>query len=161
MRSTVAAVAALALAGVPALAAAHVELTASSPEAGAVLTTAPDEVVLTFEVEIAPDGSSFSVTDAAGTEVGTGTVDLQVAERNELRGPVEIDESGVYTVSWVALASDGDAVTGEFEFSYRSPATGELADTALPNPRPPATTFIGALLVVGAVAMVERRRVRR
>ena len=72
-RSWLAAFAVAALsAALPAAAAAHAELESSTPAAGANLDTAPTTVTLTFSEELKPDGSSFTVKDADGHEVGSG-----------------------------------------------------------------------------------------
>src|SRR5215210_4926456 len=80
----------LALLALPAAAAADVELISSSPEAGANLATAPKEVTITFDDELDPDLSSFKVTHAEGNEMGSGEVDLTIADRNVLSGTVSI-----------------------------------------------------------------------
>ena len=81
-----------ALAALPAVAVAHAELVSSDPEAGANLDAAPSEVTLTFDDELEPDGSGFTVTDHHDDEVGSGTLDLDVADRNILAGGVSISE---------------------------------------------------------------------
>ena len=91
--------AAVALLAIPAVASAHVELVSSSPEAGANLDTAPTEVTVTFDDELDPDHSTFTVADADGNEVGSGEVDLTVADRNVMHGDGTISDPGVYTVS--------------------------------------------------------------
>jgi MYXO-CTERM domain-containing protein len=146
-RAAAAAVAALALASLPGTAGAHVELISSSPAAGANLQTAPSRVILAFDGELDPAGSSFSVTDQRGQEVGTGSVDLEVADRNVLEGEVTISEPGTYTVEWTILGIDGHEVSGSFSFGYATPVT-ESPDTAVASgasPTPPM--FLGLLLL--------------
>lgn len=134
----------------PALVSAHAELVSTSPEAGANLDEPPTEVVMTFETEINRDGSEFTVTDAAGNTVGTGEVDLDVAERNEMRGDVEISEPGVYTVAWTTVAEDGFEESGVFTFGYAAdppaPSSSEQPNTAV-SASP--TTGGGGLVVAG------------
>ena len=119
-RSLAALVVAVAVAALPAVALAHAELVSSDPEAGANLNTAPTEVTLTFDDELDPDGSGFTVTDHHGDEVGTGELDLDVADRNVVRGAVSISEPGVYTVEWAILGLDGHEISGSFSFGYQS-----------------------------------------
>jgi methionine-rich copper-binding protein CopC len=134
-----------ALGAVPAVALAHVELVSSDPEPGSNLETPPDEVTLTFDGELDPDGSSFTVEDHHGEVVGEGVVDLDVADRNVMAGTVSISEPGVYTVEWTVLGADGH----------------ENPDTALPAAGPGTTTLAGLLLVVlAALATVRRVLVR-
>jgi methionine-rich copper-binding protein CopC len=157
---------AVALLAVPAAVAAHAELVSSDPAAGAKLDKAPTEVTLTFNNEIDPEGSSFEVTDADGTVVGNGAIDLTVADRNVMRGDVTITDPGVYTVSWTSVALDGDKLTGTFSFGYATDqkvpkATGgedEVGpDTAMPAPSgsgAPLVAFgIGLVLVSGGLAV--------
>jgi methionine-rich copper-binding protein CopC len=156
----------VALLAVPAVASAHVELISSSPEAGANLDTAPTEVTVTFDDELDPDHSSFSVADSDGNEVGSGEVDLTVADRNLMRGDVTITDPGVYTVSYTVAGVDGHEIEGTFSFGFNTdeaipePTGGEHdegPDTALPYGQPSPLPVIGALLV-GAAAVLGVRR---
>jgi copper resistance protein C len=141
----------------PPVALGHADLESSMPESGATLSTAPTEVALVFGGELVPDGSGFTVTDADGRTVGSGELDLAVAERNELRGPVTITRPGTFTVAWTSVAADGHRETGAFTFTYGTPAP----DTAAPVPTGgPATAALGSLLVLLAAAMLVRRRAR-
>ena len=150
--------AALSLAGVllavPAAVAAHAELVASDPPDGATLTTAPAEIELTFGGELDPDGSSFAVLGPAGGSVGGGEVDLDVAERNVMRGTVDPGGEGTYEVRWTAVSIDGHAESGTIAFTVGHQAP----NTALPRPIP--TWRLGlALLALAAIAAVRRRAV--
>ncbi len=64
----------LLLLALPGTASAHADLVTASPADGEVLTTVPAEIVLTFS-EGLTDASSYSVLDAAGATVATGTPD--------------------------------------------------------------------------------------
>lgn len=164
-RLLAAATAALALAAAPALALGHVELVASDPEAGANLETAPTQVTLTFDGELDPDGSGFSVTDHHGDTVGSGEVDLDIADRNVLAGTVSIDEPGVYTVEWTVLGADGHEISGSFSFGYATDEEipqgeghgHENPDTALTVDGASPLTAAGLLLVLLAGLVAVRR----
>lgn len=152
------------LAVVPGLALGHVELIESSPEAGSNLNSAPTEVTVTFDDELNPDESSFTVTDADGNEVGGGEVDLTVADRNVLRGDVDISDPGVYTVSYVVAGVDGHEIDGTFSFGFNAEeeipdATGgeEHPDTALPAPPNPMPMILGVVLLLAGVGLASRR----
>src|SRR4026207_54652 len=69
-------------------ASAHVELVTSSPGAGANLSTAPTKVSTTVDDELDPDLGSFTVTGPGSATVGSGEVDLTVADRNVMIGSV-------------------------------------------------------------------------
>ena len=135
--------------------------------AGSNLDTVPTEVTLTFDGELDPDGSGFTVTDHHGEEVGSGEVDLDVADRNVLAGTVTIDESGIYTVAWTVLGADGHEISGSFSFGYATDDDipgGEDAghghenpDTALAMGGSSPLTAVGALLIVLAGIVAVRR----
>ncbi len=165
-RILIAIVATAALLAIPPVASAHVELVSSSPEAGANLDAAPTEVSVTFDDELDPDHSSFTVTDADGTEVGSGEVDLTVADRNVLRGDVSISEPGVYTVSYAVAGVDGHEIEGTFSFGFNAEDTipdstgGEHddgPDTALPYAPPSPLPVVGMLLIGLAATLGVRR----
>jgi methionine-rich copper-binding protein CopC len=163
-RILTAVVATAALLGLPAVTLGHVELTDSSPAAGENLDTAPSEVTVTFDDELDPDHSSFTVIDADGNEVGSGEVDLTVADRNVLTGSVTITDPGVYTVSYRVAGIDGHPIEGTFSFGYNAneeipePTGGEEhPDTALPRPELPLVRIAGWLLIALAALLGARR----
>jgi methionine-rich copper-binding protein CopC len=164
IRSLLAAGAAAALlAALPAVATAHAELESSTPAAGANLDTAPTTVTLNFSEGLDPDGSSFTVKDADGHEVGSGEVDLSVADRNVMTGDVTISDPGVYTVAYEVVAEDGHASGGTISFGYNAteaipdPTSEESPDTALPRPSLPILPTAGWLLVALAGLVGVRR----
>jgi len=142
---------------------AHDELVSSSPAAGTNLSTPPAVVTITFDDELDP-GSSFTVTGGGSVEVGTGDVDLTVADRNVLTGPVTITEPGIYTVIYTAAGVDGHEVAGIFSFGYLATATipvptgEEGPDTAMTVPsHRPALLLLGVLSVAAAALILLRR----
>jgi methionine-rich copper-binding protein CopC len=151
------------VAGLPAAAAAHSELVSSTPAAGDNLDTAPTTVTLNFSEELDPDGSSFTVKDADGHEVGSGDVDLTVADRNVMNGNVTITDPGVYTVEYEVVAADGHASGGTISFGYNAdesipdPTSEEEPDTAMPGPSTPIEVLTGWLLVALAGLIGVRR----
>ena len=74
----------------------------------------------------------IEVTDADGTLVGTGGVDLDIADRNVLSASVTITGDGEYHVTWSAGSIDGHLGSGEFAFRVGPEPTRDVADTALP-----------------------------
>ena len=159
-----------ALLAIPAAASAHVELISSSPEAGDNLDSAPTEVAVTFDDELDPDHSTFTVADADGNEVGSGEVDLTVADRNVMRGDVTISDPGVYTVSYRVAGVDGHEIEGTFSFGFNTEDTipdstggehDEGPDTALPYRQPSPLPMVGMLLIGLAAALGVRRLMLR
>lgn len=140
-------------------AAAHAELVSVEPAADAELEAPPEVVVLVFSGELDPEASSFLVTDADGVEVGGGGVDLEVADRSEMRGAVEIEGPGTYTVTWSIAAVDGHPAEGTYAFVVADPDAGPRTapDTALQPPPAAPLHLLGAILLGGAVAATLRR----
>lgn len=163
--------AAISLVAIPAAVMGHVELVSSSPKVGANLDTAPTEVTITFDDELNPEKSSLTVTDADGNEVGSGDVDLTVADRNVLTGAVSVSAPGVYTVSYTVAGIDGHEIDGTFSFGFntiqqipRPSGSQKGPDTAMPRPEPPLVELAGGLLVALATLMAgrgHRRHARR
>lgn len=158
---------ALALAAGTTRVVAHAFPESSDPAPGENLQGPPHEVTITFDEELDPDGSRFRVLDAAGSVVGKGNVDLTVADRNVLRGDVEIKDRGLYSVRWTALSIDGDTTHGSFSFGFlvsgavpsnapqeEAPDTAMPADTA-PTPWLPLAGVL--LLGLGTIAGIATR----
>ena len=157
----VAAAAAL-VAATASTAAAHAEIVSSAPPAGANLQAPPTEVTITFDDELDPDASGFIVTDSHGMEVGSGEVDLTVADRNVIKGAVTITDPGIYTVTYAVAGLDGHQIEGTFSFGVLATGpipgqTGGEPDTALSR-EPPASRLVmlGILLLVLAGATAAR-----
>lgn len=158
----------------PSVAWAHAQPVSSDPAAGESLDEAPTEVTVTFDGELEPE-SGFTVTDADGHEVGTGELDLDVAERNVLHGAVTITEPGVYTVTFTAISEDGHAEEGSFAFGFQATVTdaehgedddhddeGEPPDTAMASAAPASPLVVlGLLLLSGSAATAQCRLARR
>ncbi|MGH2381156.1 MAG: copper resistance CopC family protein [Candidatus Limnocylindria bacterium] len=147
--------------GLPMAALAHTELTEASPADGAQLDEPPTEVVLTFEGEISED-STFTVTAADGTEVGSGELDLDVADRNVLRGDVSVTADGTYTVAYSIVGEDGDPIEGELSFTVGEAAPGTTPpNTAMAPAAGLNPTLLGVGLLSAAAILALRVRRRR
>ena len=140
-------------------ASAHAELEEASPEPGSELDEAPPEIRISFTGELDPEASGFVLTGPDGSELASGEVDLEVAERNELHAAVAITDPGTYTVEWTAVAADGHPESGSFTFGYRTETVEQgTPDTALRRPGSPASTLGGLLLGLAAVIGLTRSR---
>ena len=143
-------------------ASAHAELLEASPEPASELDETPAEIRISFTGELDPEASGFVLTGPDGTELATGVVDLEVAERNELHTSVEMTAPGTYTVEWTAVAADGHAESGSFTFGYRTETVEQATpDTALRRPANPASMLGALLLGLAAVTGVWRSRAAR
>ncbi len=142
----------------PGLALGHAELVSSTPADGATLDAPPTQVVLIFDDELDPDHSAFFVIGPSGTEVGTGEVDLVVADRNVMRGAVHaLPAEGLYVVEWVAAAVDGDKTTGSLSFTVSGANSVGNSAVVAPN-RHNGLTEAGLILLAAGLAWLAWRR---
>jgi len=158
---------------------AHTALLSSLPAAGAQVSEL-DQVVLVFNEQVQAGLSTVVLTGprgadaAAGLPVSAGTELVQAVD-----GPLA---SGAWTVAYRVVAADGHPVTGTLGFQVVAPPPQAVAPSAAPttsDPRPvrppPAVATavtpepaaaptlplaVGAALVLGAGALVARRRSR-
>lgn len=108
-------------------AAAHDELTGSTPADGEVLQDAPDAVELTFSNVPAAIGSEVRVLDAEGTDWADGDVRiLDNAATQKLRSGAP---AGSYTVQWRVVSSDAHPIEGSFGFSVAGSAASSPSGT--------------------------------
>ncbi len=106
-------------------ASAHALLASSDPAAGAVLATAPSQVLLTFTERPDPKLSSVQALDSTGRTVSKQPADPVAGSPLELRLPLPSLPQGVYTVAWRTLSeTDGHVTSGSFAFGVGAPATG-------------------------------------
>lgn len=132
----------------PALA--HDALIASNPAAGAALSEAPAQLVLTYNAEIASIGAEVAITAPDGASALGG--DLTIAG-TEVTVPLAPDlANGAYAIAWRVTSSDGHPISGELAFTLDAPvaettepatteaATTEAATSDSPTPAPSTTT---------------------
>ena len=150
------------LALVPAVASAHTDLSSSDPADGSTVTEAPTEVVLTFEGEIGED-SSFAVTGPSGHEVGSGELDLDVADRNVLRGDVTVEDVGEYLVAYSIIGEDGDPIEGEVTFTFDpdGTATSGSPNTAMAVSGGLNVALLSGVALIATAFVLATRRVIR
>ncbi|WP_158277175.1 copper resistance CopC family protein [Serinibacter arcticus] len=94
-------------------ASAHDVLISSTPADGETLTTAPTEIVLTFNNDIAQIGAEVQITGPDGTVVNEAPTVTGPAATVLLTGEVT---SGTYSVAWRVTSSDGHPIDGTFTF---------------------------------------------
>ena len=113
---------------------AHDELVGSDPAADSTVEALPAQLTLTFSDTIATDegASEVQVTDAAGTSLVAGA---PAAQDTVLTQPLQGAASGVITVLWKVVSSDGHPTSGQFTFT----ATGAPTPTPTPTVTPTET----------------------
>lgn len=99
----------------------HLELSASYPEADAVLSEAPTELWLQFSVPPDMERTSFSVRGPEGRialgDMVQGEGDETKTVHAAVSGPMP---AGDYMVSWVGAPMDDHTVRGRFSFSLEA-----------------------------------------
>ncbi|MGK2965253.1 MAG: copper resistance CopC family protein [Tepidiformaceae bacterium] len=101
---------------------AHAEPERVTPGNGAVVTTAPGEVVIQMTQDMArqPGANDIDVFDEQGNEVTGIAAVIDNATRRVLSVPLPIGlEPGTYRIRWKTLSDeDGDTEDGELTFKY-------------------------------------------
>ncbi|HEX5740529.1 MAG TPA: copper resistance CopC family protein [Pilimelia sp.] len=162
-----AALAAVALALVPAApAAAHNMLVSASPDKDATLKTAPAKIELRFLQPLDPAFTTIVLTDGGRQKVPTAEPSVTGA-----KGTVTIGRplaSGVYSVAYRVVSTDGHPVQGSYQFTVAGPGPGPAASAASAPPVAPPGAPVGpeaagaadedalptGLLVAGAAVLV-------
>lgn len=151
---------------------AHDQLTASSPEQGQLLETAPSTVSITFNEEVLDIGNAIVVLDNAGTDWVDG--DVTVAGSTVTAALQSGMPDGVYTMNWRVVSADGHPVSSSIVFGVGSselvkdelataiaavgqPADDGDADAATDEPLVTAAAAgndTGSTIAIGAIGAV-------
>ncbi|WP_116248218.1 copper resistance CopC family protein [Nocardiopsis sp. FIRDI 009] len=122
----------LALAPAPALA--HDVLTGSSPEDGATLDAAPEEIVLTFNnAPMASDSASDIIVTGPDGEQYQDDEPLGFDELDVTTGLLPLDQAGEYTIGFRVVSSDGHPIQDTLTFTLTEEAAAEAAPAADPT----------------------------
>ncbi|MEV2276093.1 copper resistance CopC family protein [Nocardiopsis sp. NPDC049922] len=117
---------ALALAPAPALA--HDVLTGSSPDDGAILEAAPEEVVLTFNnAPMASDSASDVIVTGPNGEQYQEEGALEFDDLDVTAGLLPLDEAGEYTIGFRVVSSDGHPIQDSLTFTLTEDAVAGAA----------------------------------
>ena len=111
---------------------AHNSLTSTSPARGAMLTVAPTEVLLTFDLPFIGGQSAnvVTVTNESGDRVDNN--DSHV-EANTLRATLQDLPTGIYTVNFRIVSDDGHPVSNSFQFGVALPEPSTSPDAPVPT----------------------------
>lgn len=114
---------------------AHAGLAFSTPDDGAVLDVAPEEVVLTFTEELLTDLVEISVLDADDNPVVVTEVPQTPPPGTDVKVPWPADlPPGEYSVAFRVVSADGHPVTGRVTFSYAQQR--QLSEDPTPSETP-------------------------
>jgi copper transport protein len=142
-------------------ASAHATLVSSSPPANALLSSLPDQVVLTFSETVRPVTGKVRVIAPDNTLASAGD---PVVDGHDVKISLKTSTpNGTYLVSYRVISADSHPVSGAYTFSVGAPTTppsdanvvvgANLAVTAtLPFVR--WIGYVGLLLLVGTVLML-------
>ena len=98
---------------------AHAYLVKSSPARRAVLSSAPERVVLWFNERLEAQFSQVSVWNQAGQQVDGGDHQVGPDDAKKLSVGTPTLPAGTYTVKFRVLSIDGHVVESEFPFTVR------------------------------------------
>ncbi|MET7639174.1 copper resistance protein CopC [Streptomyces sp. NPDC005438] len=126
-------------------ASAHAALTDSDPKSGAVLSSAPRQVTLTFSEGVSISEGAIRVLDPRGKRVDTGEL-LDLCGENLVRYGTPLHSGlpdGTFTVAWRAVSADSHPVSGAFTFSIGAPSKTSVSVSEEPvgNEGPVGLTY--------------------
>lgn len=98
---------------------AHAYPTHRLPRAGATVSPAPQQVRIDFDEGVEPAFSTITVSDAHGQVVSEGKANVDAADHHRLSVALRPLTRGVYTVSWVAVATDSHRTQGHYVFNVK------------------------------------------
>ncbi len=109
---------------------AHAAVTATDPEDGSTVATAPESVSATFSEILDGPSTEIAVTDPSGE-----TLDVPDAafEDDTFTQPMRYTEPGEYTVAFRVISEDGHRVDGAVAFTVESIPEELLAEGAAPE----------------------------
>lgn len=126
---------------------AHADLLFSTPEDGAVLAAAPDEVVLSFSEELLADTVVVSVSDETGMAVRV--LSLEVAGTDVIVTWPPGMSGREYDVNYRVVSQDGHPVEGTVSLTVESDApTAAASESGTPS----TTSSVSAVPVATADA---------
>jgi methionine-rich copper-binding protein CopC len=140
--------------GIAAPASAHNYVVSSTPAEGQVLTTLPDQFVITTNDDLlnlgaAAGGFALLVQDADGLYYGDGCVEVAGPS---MTATAALGAPGAYLLTWQAVSIDGHTIDGQIRFTWTpddvteaaegsttAPVCGEATEKEAPEPAPTAT----------------------
>jgi methionine-rich copper-binding protein CopC len=145
-------------------AAAHADFVSSDPADGAILSTAPAQVTLTFSEDLLAGANTVSITDKTGAVLATESLEPQ--------GPTIVApwpaaaSGGTYQVAYRVVSADGHPITGAVVITVgrsspepmpaaaeTEPESGAIANVVIVG----IVVLVLALIVAVIVVMVRRR----
>lgn len=126
--------------GITSPAAAHDDLVSSYPQSETTVNGSPAEITLTFSADLTDmEGASVvEVIDEEGANVATDVPQVSAASITQHLAPDAT--SGVFTVRWKVVSSDGHPISGEYSYTVEDTAAdADPAESNSPSPAPSAS----------------------
>ncbi|MEY4498175.1 MAG: hypothetical protein RJA40_280 [Actinomycetota bacterium] len=144
----------LACAALPA--SAHTVLVASTPAADSVIDALPAELIITFAEDLVEIGNSnlISVTDPSGKEISEG--EISVLGPTLTKDLIQNETTGIFNVTYRAVAADGHVIKGGFTFSVETMAvtTSEIEIEPITESPSQPENKLSIYLILSATAIV-------
>jgi copper transport protein len=135
--------------GLAAPASAHASLLFTTPSAGTAVPQSPAAISLIFDEPVTAPAHALTVTAApSGTQVALRAATVSRSGTTVSTVLTRTVAVGVYTVNWQVVSSDGDNVSGSFQFAVGTGGTGPLSSGH-------STTNISARLLTTAARWVQ------
>jgi len=99
---------------------AHAILVKALPDRDAVVSDAPEEVLLTFNEGVGQEFLALAVVDEAGKRVDKHDAHQDFTDHSHLRASVEKLVPGRYMVRYRVLSADGHVVSGKYYFQIQA-----------------------------------------
>jgi copper transport protein len=150
---------------------AHAQLLETSPTSGAVLSTPPAQVVLTFGEAVQAPPTAIEIFSADGQQLHTGPAGHPPGRADQVAVALSGSLKGTYVVSWRVISADTHPVQGAFTFSVGAPneanGVGALEERLLAARHPSqglgaltgglrTLILLAVLVTVGAVGILLR-----
>lgn len=119
----------LAMLGLTGTALAHATLIGSDPAEGAVVTTAPSVVTLTFDDTLEDFEPTVVVTGPDGQTYQSGEATIDGATVSNAVAP--LTAAGAYTIAYRVVSDDGHPVEGEVHFQFAGAAVAGAPSAAV------------------------------
>jgi methionine-rich copper-binding protein CopC len=134
-------------------ASAHADFVSSDPADGAILSTPPAQMTLTFSEDLLAGANTVSITDKTGAVIVSEAVEPQGASV-VVPWPAAAD-GGTYQVAYRVVSADGHPITGSVTITVgRSSPEPMPSSSEAPEPESGLVANVFVVAVVGVVIVL-------
>lgn len=141
-------------------------LVSTIPAPNSTVETAPTQVTVTADSDLADLGSSVTVTGPDGARVDDGS--LQISGRTALVGIKPLTQMGTYAVAYQLVLANGSSLKGAYTFDFNGPVGATTPTPVTTLPPADRSSFLDrmkgggvGLLLVGLILLVVATRVAK